>query len=100
MNEQRVMFTQLSAYRLGYSVGLLFSFLYAASMIIVMSGPRQVTISFFNSIFHGIDVTSIMRWEMPWWEMIIGILEVFIIGCLCGAALAIFYNQVGEKAMN
>ena len=94
--EERTTIRQLSVRRLGFAVGLLFSFLYAASMIIVMSGPRELTVRFLNSILHGIDVTTIMRWEMPWWEMVIGILEVFIIGWLCGAALAIFYNA-GRK---
>jgi len=37
-----------------------------------------------------------MRWDMPWWEMIVGVLEIFILGWLFGAILAVFYN-VGLK---
>jgi len=89
---------RLSITRLGFALASLFAVLYGVSMLIVMTGPRDTVIAFFNSILHGIDVTSIMRWEMPWWEMVVGILEVFIIGWLCGAALASFYNLPGGKA--
>lgn len=95
---KRATIEQLSVHRLSFALGTLFATLYAASMIIVMSGPREVVVRFFNSILHGIDVTTIMRWEMPWWEMVIGILEVFILGWLCGAALAILYNLTGRRA--
>jgi len=96
--EERTTVRQLSVRRFGFAMGMLFASLYAVSMVIVMSGPREAVVSFFNSILHGIDVTMIMRWEMSWWEMIIGILEVFILGWLCSAALAIFYNLAGRKA--
>jgi hypothetical protein len=89
---------RLNVTRLGFAVAGLCALLYGASMLIVMTGPKDTVVAFFNSILHGIDVTPIMRWEMPWWEMVIGILEVFIIGWLCGAALAIFYNLAGGKA--
>lgn len=46
---------------------------------------------------HGVDVTPIMRWEMPWWETIIGILEIFILGWFFGAVMALSYN-VGARA--
>ncbi len=29
---------------------------------------------------------------MPWWEMVIGVLEVFILGWLVGATVAVLYN--------
>lgn len=89
---------RLSVTRLGFALGSLSAVLYGASMLIVMTGPRDTVVAFFNSILHGIDVGPIMRWEMPWWEMVVGIMEVFIIGWLCGAALATFYNLVGRKA--
>jgi Na+-translocating ferredoxin:NAD+ oxidoreductase RnfD subunit len=73
---------RLNVTRLGFAVACLFAVLYGASMLIVMTGPKDTVVAFFNSILHGIDVGPIMRWQMPWWEMVIGILEVFIIGRL------------------
>ncbi len=89
---------RLSITRLSFACATLLAGLYGASMLIVMTGPRDLVVAFFNSVFHGIDVTPIMRWEMPWWEMLVGITEVFIIGWLCGAALATLYNMPGGKA--
>tara|TARA_R110002096_G_scaffold425301_1_gene633829 strand:+ start:499 stop:657 length:159 start_codon:yes stop_codon:yes gene_type:complete len=41
---------------------------------------------------HGVDATPIMRWDMPWWETAVGVLEIFILGWLFGAVIAVFYN--------
>ena len=86
---------------MGFALGLSFTLLYLACVFIVHTVPRPAAIAFFNSIIHGIDVSSIMRWEMPWWEMAIGVLQVFIIGWLFGSAVAILYNWAaaprGEK---
>lgn len=90
-------FHRLSVTSLGLAPGLVFTFLYAASMIIVMSGPREIVIDSFNSILHGIDVTTIMRWEMPWLEMLIGIIEIFILSWLIGATIAAIYNYEKSK---
>ena len=53
---------------------------------------RQGTVFLFNSLLHGIDVSSIIRMQMPLWEMIIGLTETFILGWLVGATIASFYN--------
>ncbi len=29
---------------------------------------------------------------MPWWEAVIGVLEIFILGWLFGAVVGVFYN--------
>jgi len=50
------------------------------------------TMLFFNSLMHGLDVSSIIRMDMPWWEMIMGVIEVFILGWLTGATIASIYN--------
>jgi|TARA_R100001132_G_scaffold26245_1_gene27427 hypothetical protein len=69
---------------------------YIGCALVMMTVSQDVAINFFNSLMHGIDVTTIMRWDMPWWEMIVGVLEIFILGWLFGAIIAVFYN-VGVK---
>tara|TARA_R110000868_G_scaffold340678_1_gene601359 strand:- start:653 stop:895 length:243 start_codon:yes stop_codon:yes gene_type:complete len=69
---------------------------YIGCALVMMTVSQDVAIHFFNSLMHGIDVTTIMRWDMPWWEMIVGVLEIFILGWLFGAIIAVFYN-VGVK---
>ncbi|MEA5112939.1 MAG: DUF5676 family membrane protein [Geobacteraceae bacterium] len=66
--------------------------LYAACDFVMLTVPKQSVIRFFNSILHGWDVTPIMRWDMPWWEAVLGTLEIFILGWLVGAMFAVIYN--------
>lgn len=81
---------RLSVTRLGFACGILLALLYRTSMVILMTGPRSAVVAFFNNVSHGINVTSIMRWDMPWWAMVVGIMEVFLLGWICGAMIAIF----------
>lgn len=37
-----------------------------------------------------------MRWDMPWWEAAIGVVEIFFLGWLVGAVVAVLYNVTGE----
>lgn len=62
----------------------------------MLTVPKPAVIRFFNSLLHGWDVGPIMRWDMPWWEATIGVLEVFILGWLFGALLAVLYNVGGS----
>jgi len=52
----------------------------------------------FNSLLHGVDVTSILRTSMPISQMIFGVITTFILAWFAGAMTAVFYNLwVGEK---
>jgi len=82
----------LSPTRFGFALGAAWALCYLGCMFVMATVPQEVAIRFFNSLMHGIDVAPIMRWEMPWWEMVVGILEVFILGWLFGALIAVFYN--------
>ncbi|REJ76289.1 MAG: hypothetical protein DWQ47_11815 [Acidobacteria bacterium] len=66
--------------------------LYLGCTLVLVLVGRDSAILFFNSILHGIDVSTIIRMEMPMWEGIIGIVETYIIGWLIGASVASIYN--------
>ncbi len=87
----------LSVTRTGFAMGASTALLYLACMAITMTAPKEFVVHFFNSILHGIDVGPIMRWRMPWWEMVIGVLEVFIFGWLFGAVFAVLYS-IGTRS--
>lgn len=82
----------LSIRRFGFALGAVSALLYLGCMFVMLTVPKQAVIRFFNSLMHGVDVAPIMRWDMPRWEAIIGVLEIFILGWLVGAAVAMFYN--------
>ncbi len=82
----------LSPKRLGFALAATSALLYVGCAFVMLTVPQEAAIRFFNSMMHGVDVTSIIRWDMPWWEMVIGVLEVFILGWLVGATVAVLYN--------
>ncbi len=82
----------LSIKRFGFALAAVSALLYLGCMFVMLTVPKDAVIRFFNSLMHGVDVAPIMRWDMPWWEAIIGVLEIFILGWLVGAAMAMFYN--------
>lgn len=88
----------LSVTRFGFAFAMGSALSYIGCAFVMMTVSQDVAIHFFNSLMHGVDVTTIMRWDMPWWEMIVGVLEIFILGWLFGATIAVFYN-VGAKEM-
>ena len=78
--------------KFGLSCGVTFALLYLGCIFVMSTAGKEGTILFFNSLLHGVDVTSILRMEMPLWEMGIGIIEIFILGWLTGATVASIYN--------
>lgn len=78
--------------RFGFAFGSTFALLYLGCVFVMATVGSEVTIRFFNSLLHGLDVTSIIRMNMPIGEMIIGIIEIFILGWLTGATIASIYN--------
>lgn len=82
----------ISVTRAGFALGTACALLYLGCVFVMLTVSKEAVVRFFNSILHGWDVTSIMRWDMPWWEAIIGVLEIFILGWLFGAIVAALYN--------
>lgn len=89
----------LSPKALGFAVAAMSAVLYAACALIMATVPKPAAVQFFNSMTHGVDWGPIMRFDMPWHEMVIGVTELFILGWLVGATIAVLYNiGVGKEA--
>lgn len=86
--------------RLGFAFGITGAMLYAGCVIVMVTVGREGTIQFFNSILHGLDVSSIIRMKISWWEVLMGITETFILSWLIGACIAAFYNISNFKKKN
>ena len=83
----------LSPRGFGFAFGAISAVFYAGCAFVMSTVPRDVAIRFFNSLTHGVDWGPIMRWDMPWTEALAGLLGVFILGWLTGAAVAALYNM-------
>lgn len=66
--------------------------LYLGCAFVMATAGEAATIAFFNSLLHGIDVTAIIRTDMPLWESLVGFAETFVLGWLMGASVATIYN--------
>lgn len=89
--------TLIDVKRFGLAVGTTLALLYLGCMVVMATAERAATILFFNSLLHGIDVTNILRINMPLWEALMGLVETFILGWLTGAAVAAVYNVSLKK---
>ncbi len=78
--------------KFGFAVGTTAALLYLGCMLVMFTVGADGTARFFNSLLHGFDVSGIIRMNMPLWEAVIGIIEVFILGWLTGACVAAIYN--------
>ena len=78
--------------RFGMAWGVTSALLYLGCVFVMWAAGKEAGVRFFNSLMHGIDVAPIIRTDMPWWEMGMGLVEIFILGWLIGAAVAAIYN--------
>ncbi len=83
---------KLNVKKFGMSLGLTFALVYLGCALVIIIAGHEASISFFNTLMHGIDVSPIVRMDMPLWEALLGIIEIFILGWLIGACIAGFYN--------
>lgn len=82
---------------MGLAFGLTGALLYLGCMIVMLTVGHEGAVKFFNSLLHGLDVSSIIRMNVPLWEAAIGIIETFVLGWLIGACIAGFYNATIKK---
>ena len=78
--------------RFGLATGSTFAILYTACIIVITTIGKEGVVFIFNTLFHGLNVTPIIRTTIPISSMIIGVIEIFIIGWLLGSTIASIYN--------
>ena len=84
--------TLIDIRKFGLALALTFSLLYLGCVYLMAILGKEGTILFFNSLMHGIDVTPILRMDMPFLEIAMGFAGIFIMGWLVGATIAGIYN--------
>ena len=77
---------------LGFATGLTAALLYLGCALVMNFTSAETTKVFFNSLFHGVDIGTILRMNVPFRETILGFFQTFIIAWLIGATVAAVYN--------
>ena len=95
--KQKIMNTSINVKRFGFAVGITLALLYLGCMIVMLTVGHDGSVKFFNSLLHGLDVSTIVRMFVPIWEAVVGIVETFILGWLIGACIAGFYNATIKR---
>ncbi|GGK18714.1 hypothetical protein GCM10007962_11120 [Yeosuana aromativorans] len=89
---------RLNVKKLGFAFGLTGAIIYLGCMIVMATTGQEGTITFFNSLLHGLDTSSIIRMDVPLLEVLMGIVQTFILWWLIGACIGGFYNaQIKTK---
>jgi len=83
----------LSVNRFGMAVGGTAGLLYVGCALVMLIAGHEGTTYLFNSLLHGLDVSSIVRMEMSMWQTCIGFLVTLLLGWLTGACVAWIYNM-------
>ena len=78
----------------GLATGVTTALLYLGCVVVMkLTGP-ELTKEFFNSLLHGIDVSTILRMDISIAETVLGLMQTFMIAWLTGASIASIYNVV------
>lgn len=78
--------------RFGFAIGLSGVLFYIGCILLMNLLGRDNAIQFFNSLLHGLDITSIVKMNVTIGESFIGILLTFILGWFFGVSVSLLYN--------
>ena len=82
---------------LGFAAGITAALLYLGCALVMNFTITETTRTFFNSIFHGIDIGNMLRMNISFKETVLGLVQTFIIAWLNGATIAAIYNILIAK---
>lgn len=78
--------------RFGFAVGSTVALLYLGCVVVLMVAGHETAVRFGNSLLHGLDISGIIRTDIPLLEALFGLIETFVIAWLSGASIASIYN--------
>ena len=83
--------------QMGLAFGVTGALFYIGCVLLMVTVGHTGTVKFFNQLLHGLDVTSIIRMDVPLWEAGLGVIETFILSWFIGACIAAVYNLASAK---
>jgi len=83
--------------KFGLAFGLTGALLYFGCAMVMLTLGHDSTVKFFNTLLHGLDVSSIIRMDISLVEELLGLVQTFILSWLIGACIAAIYNVSFNK---
>jgi hypothetical protein len=87
----------LGVKNLGLAFGATLAIFYVACFLMMTICGRETTIFIFNSLLHGLDITTIVRMDIPIWDSFVGLIGTFILGGVMGSFIATIYNALSNS---
>jgi hypothetical protein len=84
--------------KFGFAFGITGALLYFGCASVMLLLGRDSTVKFFNTLLHGLDVSSIIRMNISAIEVLLGLIQTFILSWLIGACIAAVYNISLKKS--
>ena len=78
--------------KFGLAFGLTGALLYFGCAVVMLTLGHDSTVKFFNTLLHGLNVSSIIRMNISLVEELLGLVQTFILSWLIGACIAMIYN--------
>ena len=78
--------------KFGLAFGITGVLLYFGCALVMLILGHDSTVKFFNTLLHGLDVSSIIRMNIAPVEVLFGLVQTFILSWLIGSCIAGIYN--------
>jgi len=82
--------------KLGLASGISFSILYVGCILLMLIAGKGSTTWLFNSLLHGLDVSSITRMSVPIADTCIGLVFTFLLAYGMGYLIGAIYNRMNK----
>src|SRR5450759_3969318 len=88
VSRKRRSMNYISIRKFGLAFGMTGALLYSGCALLMRIVGHERTVTFFNTLLHGLDVSSIIRMDVSVAEVFIGLTQTFILSWLIGSCIA------------
>lgn len=89
----------ISIRKMGLAYGVTGGLLYFGCTLTMLMLGHDSMVKFFNTLLHGLDVSSIIKMNISTVEVLTGLVQTFILCWLIGACIASIYNISFNKKL-
>ena len=89
---KQITMNHINIRKLGSAFGITGALLYFGCTLTMLILGHDSTVNLFNTLLHGLDVSSIIRMNISFVEVLTGLVQTFILCWLIGACIAGIYN--------